>query len=73
MTALVLPPQTRAIGPVPAVAVSPGVDSVAFELQLESNDFPRYQVALADPPQIVSNGAAIPSRLHRPVWCHRFP
>ncbi|MET1082508.1 MAG: hypothetical protein ABWY12_05565, partial [Burkholderiales bacterium] len=49
MTALVLPPQTRAIGPVPAVAVSPGADSVPFELQLESNDFPRYQVALTDP------------------------
>src|SRR4029453_8862861 len=49
MTAFVLAPQTRAIGPVPAVAVSPGADSVAFELQLESNDFPRYQVALNDP------------------------
>jgi hypothetical protein len=49
MTALVLPPQTRAIGPVPTVAVSPGADGVAFELQLESNDFPRYQVALNDP------------------------
>jgi hypothetical protein len=49
MTALVLPPQTRAIGPVPTVALSPGADGVAFELQLESNDFPRYQVALNDP------------------------
>jgi hypothetical protein len=49
MTALVLPPQTRAVGPVPAVAVSPGADGVAFELQLESNDFPRYQVVLNDP------------------------
>ena len=73
MTALVLPPQTRAIGPVPAVAVSPGADTVAFELQLESNDFPRYQVALTDPATNRSNGAAIPSRLPRPVWCHRFP
>jgi hypothetical protein len=49
MTALVLPPQTRAIGPVPTVAVSPGADGVAFDLQLEVNDFPRYQVGLNDP------------------------
>jgi hypothetical protein len=49
MTALVLSPQTRAIGPVPTVAVSRGADGVAFELQLESNDFSRYQVALSDP------------------------
>jgi hypothetical protein len=49
MTALVLPPQTRAIGPVPTVALSPGADGVAFELLLESNDFPRYQVTLNDP------------------------
>jgi hypothetical protein len=49
MTALVLQPQTRAVGPVPTVAVSSGADSVAFELQLESNEFSRYQVALNDP------------------------
>jgi hypothetical protein len=47
--ALVLLPQTRAVGLVPTIAISPGADSVAFELQLESNDFPRYQVALSDP------------------------
>jgi hypothetical protein len=47
--ALVLQPQTRAVGPVPTIAISPGVESVAFDLQLESNDFPRYQVALSDP------------------------
>ena len=49
MTALVLLPQTRAIGPIPAFGVPPGLDHVAFELRLESNDFPRYQVGLKDP------------------------
>jgi hypothetical protein len=47
--ALVLPPQTRAIGPVPAIAISPGTEHIAFDLLLESNDFPRYQVTLKDP------------------------
>jgi len=47
--ALVLLPQTRALGPVPAIAIPPAADRVAFELRLESNDFPRYQVALKDP------------------------
>jgi hypothetical protein len=47
--ALVLLPQTRAVGPIPTIALSPGADSVAFELRLESNDFPQYQVALSDP------------------------
>lgn len=46
--ALVLLPQTRAIGPVPTAAL-PGGGPVTFELRLESNDFPRYQAALRDP------------------------
>jgi hypothetical protein len=48
-TALVLLPQTRAIGPIATLAVPQGADSVRFELRLESNDFPRYEVALKDP------------------------
>ena len=47
--ALVLLPQTRAVGPIPTLAVPPGTDRVTFELRLESNRFPRYQVALKDP------------------------
>ena len=48
-TALVLLPQTRAIGPVSTVAVPSGAALVAFDLRLEANDFARYQVALRDP------------------------
>lgn len=48
-TALVLLPQTRAIGPIATLAVPPGTDGVTFELALESNEFPRYEVSLKDP------------------------
>ena len=47
--ALVLRPQTRAAAPVSVVAVPPGLDVVAFELELEAGDFSQYQVALKDP------------------------
>jgi hypothetical protein len=47
--ALVLLPQTRAIGPISTLALSPGAERVAFDLQLETNDFPQYQVGLRDP------------------------
>jgi hypothetical protein len=47
--ALVLSPQTRALGPLPAVALSAALDRVGFELRLESNDFSRYRVDLQDP------------------------
>jgi hypothetical protein len=47
--ALVLAPQTRSIGPIPAVTIRAGTDRIGFELRLESNDFPRYQVGLKDP------------------------
>ena len=48
--ALVLLPQTRAaVDPVPTLSLGPGADRVTFELRLESNDVPRYQVALNDP------------------------
>jgi hypothetical protein len=47
--ALLLTPQTRSSGVMPSLAVRPGADGVSFALLLESNDFPRYQVALKDP------------------------
>jgi hypothetical protein len=47
--ALVLLPQTRAIGPVPTAALAAGTETQAFELRLESTDFASYQVALKDP------------------------
>lgn len=47
--ALLLSPQTRSSGTMPSVALRPGADGVAFALLLESDDFPRYQVALKDP------------------------
>ena len=47
--ALVLRPETRAAAPVSDIAVPPGVDIVAFELDLEAGDFSQYQVALKDP------------------------
>lgn len=47
--ALVLLPQTRSIGPVPTVAIPSGTGRLGFELRLESNDYPVYQVGLKDP------------------------
>ena len=46
--ALVLLPQTRSGGPLPAIALLPGAERADFQLQLESDDFPAYQVALKD-------------------------
>jgi hypothetical protein len=47
--ALVLMPQTRSIGPLPTLAVPPTAERLGFELRLESDDFPAYQVGLKDP------------------------
>jgi hypothetical protein len=47
--ALVLLPQTRAVGPIDTLVVPQRTNRVAFELRLESNRFRRYQVALKDP------------------------
>ena len=47
--ALVLLPQTRSIGPVPTIVMPVGTDQLGFELRLEANDFPAYQVGLRDP------------------------
>jgi hypothetical protein len=47
--AVVLLPQARsAAGPIPAVTVGRQAHEVTFELQLDSNDFPGYQVAVKD-------------------------
>jgi anti-sigma-K factor RskA len=46
---LVLAPQTRAAGSVPALTLPPRGDVVRFELQLESADLARYGVELRDP------------------------
>jgi hypothetical protein len=47
--ALVLRPQTRAAGPIPAIVVPPEAQVVAFDLRLDGLDFVRYQVSLEDP------------------------
>lgn len=47
--ALLLLPQTRSIGDLPTLTLPAGADRVGFQLRLESNDFPRYQVGLRDP------------------------
>ena len=49
IVAVVLPPPTRSVAPVPTLALPAGVDRVRFELQLEMNDFPSYRVGLQDP------------------------
>jgi hypothetical protein len=47
--ALVLLPQTRAIGPIPTLILQPNASGVALALQLESNDSPQYRATLRDP------------------------
>jgi hypothetical protein len=47
--AVVLAPDTRAAGSMITVTVPAGADRIAFDLRLETNDFPRYQATLKDP------------------------
>ncbi|HEY1911620.1 MAG TPA: hypothetical protein VGG73_11915 [Vicinamibacterales bacterium] len=47
--ALVLLPQMRSVSTIQELILPPGIDRVAFDLRLESNRFPRYQVVLKDP------------------------
>jgi hypothetical protein len=68
--ALVLRAQTRAVGPVSAIALSPGVRVVAFDLELEGSDFAQYQVALKDP---VTNHIVWRSDPLTPGSSHRPP
>ncbi len=44
-----LSPQNRGISKLPLLFIPAGTDSIAFNLELEVNDFPAYQAALIDP------------------------
>lgn len=48
-TALLLLPQTRAIGAIPTLTIPAGAERVTFELRLDANDFPQYRLGLQDP------------------------
>lgn len=47
--ALVLMPQTRAVGPVPAVVLPARAQRIEFELRLDSPEATTYQIGLRDP------------------------
>lgn len=47
VTVLLLP-QTRGVGQIATVSMSTGTERVTLQLQLESDDFPVYRVALKD-------------------------
>src|SRR5262249_54145381 len=67
--ALVLRPQTRAVAPVSVIEVPPGLDVVAFELELEATDFTQYQAALTDPTTnriVWRSGVITPASSRRP-------
>lgn len=68
--ALVLMPQTRAIGQIPTLVVPPATSRVTLDLRLESNRFSRYQAVLKDPASNVivwrSGRLAAPSTSDRP-------
>jgi hypothetical protein len=49
IVAALLLPQMRGASQIPTVSVPVGTDQVQLRLQLESDDFPSYQVALKDP------------------------
>jgi hypothetical protein len=69
--AILLLPQTRAVGQIPTLTVPRGTSHVTFELQLESNRVSRYQAVVKDPASnsIVwrSGRLAAPSRNDRPA------
>jgi hypothetical protein len=68
--ALVLRPATRAAAPVSVIAVPPGLDVVAFDLELEPSEFSQYEVALKDP---VTNRIVWRSGVVTPVPSRRVP
>jgi hypothetical protein len=47
--AITLAPDTRAARSIITVTVPAGAERIAFDLRLETNDFPRYQATLKDP------------------------
>ena len=67
LLAIVLSPQTRSIGSLPTIALAPGADRIAFDLRLESNDFPRYRAAVNDPgsDRMVWRSGVINARVRR--------
>jgi hypothetical protein len=65
IVAVVLLPPTRAVAPVPTLAIPGAADRVRFELRLESNDFAAYRVGLKDPAsnRILWRSSWIPAQL----------
>ena len=67
IVAVVLLPPTRAVAPIPTLAIPSDADRIGFELRLESNDFSRYQVGLKNPAtnNILWRSDWIPARVVR--------
>lgn len=65
IVAVVLFPPTRAVAPIPTLAIPAAADRVRFELRLETNDFAAYRVGLKDPAsnRILWLSRWIPARL----------
>ncbi len=49
VASFILTPQMRGMGQVPTVSIPASTGYVAMQLELESNDYPAYRVALVDP------------------------
>ena len=49
VASFILTPQMRGIGQVPTVSIPASTEYVAMQLELESNDYPAYRIALVDP------------------------
>lgn len=49
IASFILTPQRRGVGQAPILAIPAKTDYVGMQLQLESNDYPTYRVALIDP------------------------
>lgn len=65
IVAALLLPQMRGVSQVPTVSVPAGTDQVQLRLQLESDDYPAYQVALKNPAtdQVLWRSVKLPARL----------
>jgi hypothetical protein len=48
IASLLLPPQTRSVGPLPTLVVGSRANGIALDLLLDASDFPRYRAALQD-------------------------
>lgn len=67
--ALVLLPQTRGVGPVPAVAVPADATTITVALAIEGAAHGRYEASLKDPASndVVWHSAPVPAALAEPV------